>query len=335
MCFGINTGGMDGWDKKTMTEDEWSALQKTLSNTIGQNNYANWIAPLEFSCVEGDIAVFNVPTNFLGNYVSQNFGDVLLYRISESNGSIKRIRFNVPENKPLNTMQSGSAHNPVSKNAKSDQSVQKDEQLPGAPLDQRFKFDTFVVGKPNELAHAAAKRVGEGASVTFNPLFLYGGVGLGKTHLMHAIAWELQSRRPELNVLYLSAEQFMYRFVQALRDRKMMDFKQLFRSVDVLMVDDVQFIAGKDSTQEEFFHTFNALVDQNKQIINSADRAPGEIKDGCNAVWWLICTQLIMNCVWEFFSQKLKHISRNIPTLPLNQMFLNFLHCAFQQMCAF
>ena len=268
---------MDGWDKKTMTEDEWSALQKTLSNTIGQNNYANWIAPLEFSCVEGDIAVFNVPTNFLGNYVSQNFGDVLLYRISESNGSIKRIRFNVPENKPLNTMQSGSAHNPVSKNAKSDQSVQKDEQLPGAPLDKRFKFDTFVVGKPNELAHAAAKRVGEGASVTFNPLFLYGGVGLGKTHLMHAIAWELQSRRPELNVLYLSAEQFMYRFVQALRDRKMMDFKQLFRSVDVLMVDDVQFIAGKDSTQEEFFHTFNALVDQNKQIIISADRAPGEI----------------------------------------------------------
>jgi chromosomal replication initiator protein len=115
--------------------------------------------------------------------------------------------------------------------------------------------------------------------VTFNPLFLYGGVGLGKTHLMHAIAHELQRRSPELNVLYLSAEQFMYRFITALRDRKMMDFKQLFRSVDVLMVDDVQFMAGKDSTQEEFFHTFNALVDAGKQIIISADRAPGEIKD--------------------------------------------------------
>jgi chromosomal replication initiator protein len=108
---------------------------------------------------------------------------------------------------------------------------------------------------------------------------LYGGVGLGKTHLMHAIAWELTARKPDLNVLYLSAEQFMYRFVQALRERRMMDFKHLFRSVDVLMVDDVQFIAGKGSTQEEFFHTFNALVDQNKQIIISADRAPGEIKD--------------------------------------------------------
>ncbi len=113
----------------------------------------------------------------------------------------------------------------------------------------------------------------------FNPLFLYGGVGLGKTHLMHAIAHELQARNPNLRVLYLSAEQFMYRFVQALRERQIMDFKELFRSVDVLMVDDVQFIAGKDSTQEEFFHTFNALVDQNKQIVISADRAPGEIKD--------------------------------------------------------
>ena len=136
-----------------------------------------------------------------------------------------------------------------------------------------------MVGKPNELAHAAAKRVGEGGPVSFNPLFLYGGVGLGKTHLMHAIAHDLAARRPDLNVVYLSAEQFMYRFVQALRDRKMMDFKEVFRSVDVLMVDDVQFIAGKDSTQEEFFHTFNALIDLNKQIIISADRAPGEIKN--------------------------------------------------------
>ncbi|OIQ65873.1 chromosomal replication initiator protein DnaA [mine drainage metagenome] len=152
------------------------------------------------------------------------------------------------------------------------------EQL-SAPLDTRFTFDSFVVGKPNELAHAAARRVADGGPVSFNPLFLYGGVGLGKTHLMHAIAHELRTRRPELRVLYLSAEQFMYRFVQALRERQIMDFKELFRSVDVLMVDDVQFIAGKDSTQEEFFHTFNALVDQNKQIVISADRAPGEIKD--------------------------------------------------------
>jgi chromosomal replication initiator protein len=117
----------------------------------------------------------------------------------------------------------------------------------------------------------------EGGPVTFNPLFLYGGVGLGKTHLMHAIAWGVKQRNPHAKVLYLSAEQFMYRFVQALRFKDTMSFKELFRSVDLLMVDDVQFIAGKESTQDEFFHTFNALVDQNKQIVISADRAPGEI----------------------------------------------------------
>ena len=262
-----------------MTEEEWGAIQNTLSNTLGKNNYVNWIAPLKFSRIDGDSAIFDVPTNFLGNYVSQNFGDVILYQISNANSAVKRIRFQVSDNSSQPATNPEVDEKPSAQKSKKDLSVAKDDPIPGAPLDKRFKFETFVVGKPNELAHAAAKRVGEGASVTFNPLFLYGGVGLGKTHLMHAIAWELQARRPELNVLYLSAEQFMYRFVQALRDRKMMDFKQLFRSVDVLMVDDVQFIAGKDSTQEEFFHTFNALVDQNKQIIISADRAPGEIKD--------------------------------------------------------
>lgn len=134
-----------------------------------------------------------------------------------------------------------------------------------------------MVGKPNELAHAAARRVAEGGDVSFNPLFLYGGVGLGKTHLMHAIAWEVRQRNADARVLYLSAEQFMYRFVSALRFKEMHGFKEMFRSVDMLMVDDVQFIAGKDLTQDEFFHTFNALIDQHKQIVISADRAPGEI----------------------------------------------------------
>jgi len=146
-------------------------------------------------------------------------------------------------------------------------------------LNPRYIFDTFVVGNSNRLAHAACQAVAERPAAQYNPLFLYGGVGLGKTHLMHAIANHLGTRHGDLRVLYLSAEQFMYRFVQALRERQIMDFKELFRSVDVLMVDDVQFIAGKDSTQEEFFHTFNALVDANKQIVISADRAPGEIKD--------------------------------------------------------
>ena len=254
-----------------MDERKWTKLKISLKKSIGENNFNNWLSPVEFSHVNEDVAVFSVPTNFLGNYVSQNFGEIIVAQLSSENDKINRIRFEVNSDLSNFGESQPSTHSP--------NNVPKDNELISAQLDKRFTFDAFVVGKPNELAHAAARRVAEGAEVSFNPLFLYGGVGLGKTHLMHAIAWELSNRRPDINVLYLSAEQFMYRFVQALRERKMMDFKQLFRSVDILMVDDVQFIAGKGSTQEEFFHTFNALVDQNKQIIISGDRAPGEIKD--------------------------------------------------------
>ena len=257
-----------------MTQELWGALKQDLLKTVGQNNFKTWIEPLVFADLIEGAMTFHVPTNFFGNYVSQNFGDLILHKLTSNIQNVQRVQFKVPANvvdRPISR--------PVAAKTNSTAAPTTKDSLPGAPLDARFTFDSFVVGKPNELANAAARRVAEGGPVTFNPLFLYGGVGLGKTHLMHAIAWELQERRPDLNVVYLSAEQFMYRFVQALRDRKMMDFKQLFRSVDVLMVDDVQFIAGKDSTQEEFFHTFNALVDQNKQIIISADRAPGEIKD--------------------------------------------------------
>ncbi len=266
-----------------MNQEHWGVVQDRLCKTLGENNYKTWIEPLEFGgMAEEGVVCLLAPTGFFGTYVSQNYGDVLLAQMSVMDHGIRRVQFDVAASQAAaQTKPSAAPHAedaPV-ENEPAAAPASDSDVLPGAPLDKRFTFDSFVVGKPNELAHAAARRVAEGGPVTFNPLFLYGGVGLGKTHLMHAIAWELSRLSPDLNVLYLSAEQFMYRFVQALRERRMMDFKQLFRSVDVLMVDDVQFIAGKDSTQEEFFHTFNALVDQNKQIIISADRAPDEIKD--------------------------------------------------------
>jgi chromosomal replication initiator protein len=147
-----------------------------------------------------------------------------------------------------------------------------------APLDPRFTFDNFVVGKPNELAYAAARRVADAPTPPFNPLFLYGGVGLGKTHLMHAIGLHIKRQTPERSIIYLSAEKFMYQFVRALRTKDTMAFKEQFRSVDVLMIDDVQFIGGREATQEEFFHTFNALVDQNRQVIISADKSPSDLE---------------------------------------------------------
>ncbi len=272
-----------------MTSETWGEIRENLIGRVGRNNYVNWIEPLQFSEVEDGVATFFVPTQFWGNWVSRNFGDQIMKELNGRGHDVARVEFAVAQSRvaaacqaaaPAGKIAAPTAKPPVKRAGAPSRAPAfdgGDGELPGAPLDGRFTFDSFVVGKPNELAHAAARRVAEGGTVTFNPLFLYGGVGLGKTHLMHAIAWELKKKHPELRVVYLSAEQFMYRFVQALRDKEMIGFKQLFRSVDVLMVDDVQFIAGKDATQEEFFHTFNALVDQNKQIIISADRAPTEI----------------------------------------------------------
>lgn len=257
-----------------MTDDSWGQVRNELLKTLGEHNFTSWIEPLKLADLQCGVARFDVPTNFMRDWVSRNFAEVIHQHLVRAGLGVDRVEFQVPASRPVPIRD---VTHPRSR--RNTRTQTEDAELPGAPLDARFTFSNFIVGKPNELAHAAARRVAEGGPVTFNPLFLYGGVGLGKTHLMHAIAHELKTRQPGLRVLYLSAEQFMYRFVQALREKQIMDFKSLFRSVDVLMVDDVQFIAGKESTQEEFFHTFNALVDQNKQIVISADRAPGEIKD--------------------------------------------------------
>jgi chromosomal replication initiator protein len=281
-----------------MADETWVRVQDELQRSVGRNAFATWIEPLDLVSVEDGVAVIAAPTGFIGTWVERNYGDLILRHLAAAGVEADRIRFEVvqpslrtadgtivpapgaiPARRTAPPARPAPAAQPAGRGVRATDLGRDDGETPGAPLDPRFTFDSFVVGKPNALAHAAARRVAEGGAVTFNPLFLYGGVGLGKTHLMHAIAWELQKQRPELKVVYLSAEQFMYRFIQALREKQMIDFKQLFRSVDVLMVDDVQFIAGKDSTQEEFFHTFNALVDQNKQIIISADRSPGEINN--------------------------------------------------------
>ena len=250
----------------------WPSIKLALRKTVGEAAFTNWINPLELTSVDASKANFATPTKFIGDWVDRNYGDSIKLEFAKHGFDVSRLVFSVNiENKIAPAKKSKKITE--SKNTKTGS-----RDLPGASLDPRYTFDNFVVGKPNELAHAAARRVAEGGDVSFNPLFLHGGVGLGKTHLMHAIAWEIKKRDPNAKVLYLSAEQFMYRFVQALRFKDTISFKEMFRSVDVLMVDDVQFIAGKSSTQEEFFHTFNALIDQNKQVIISGDRAPVDME---------------------------------------------------------
>ncbi len=256
-----------------MLEEKWEYICADLKKDVGAHAFKSWIAPIELVSIDETVARFVVPTTFIGNWVLRNYGDKICDGFKQQGVSIDRLIFNTYHKEVSKTTTAPTEKKKIETQVKQE----GDLALPSSPLDKRFTFSNFVVGKPNELAHAAARRVSETGTVTFNPLFLYGGVGLGKTHLMHAIAWEIKRRHLTSRVLYLSAEQFMYRFVQALRFKDMHGFKELFRSVDVLMVDDVQFIAGKESTQDEFFHTFNALIDNGKQIVISADRAPGEI----------------------------------------------------------
>ena len=265
-----------------MTNETGGRVRVELRKAVGENNFSAWIDPIVFDCLEDRTARFHVPTNFFGSWVSQNFRDVILRHLNSAGVGVDRVEFSVCPADAVRADNANAAHGTATRPSLRAQSLGRKtgtDDLPGATLNPGYTFENFIVGKPNELAHAAARRVAEGRDVTFNPLFLYGGVGLGKTHLMHAIAWDLRTRFPEARILYLSAEQFMYRFVRALREQDTMTFKQIFRSVDVLMVDDVQFIAGKTSTQEEFFHTFNALVEEGKQIIISGDRAPVDMEE--------------------------------------------------------
>ncbi len=276
-------------DDSENPEAAFSSLRSSLRIRFGETAFRRWLEPMTGEVVHdsktgSDCAALVLPTRFMRDWVEAHYGEAILSMWQEI----------VPQGAVTFSVLS-----PLSKAAQAKTAIDAAAVTPLAPigrplppassapesfigdlsadLDSRFTFDNFVVGKSNELAYAASRRVADTENPAFNPLFLYGGVGLGKTHLMHSIAWHIRKNYPHRRVIYMSAEKFMYQFVRALRFRDTVSFKEQFRSVDVLMIDDVQFISGKDSTQEEFFHTFNALVDRNRQVIISADKSPQDL----------------------------------------------------------
>jgi len=254
-------------DMDQLVAAKWARIRARMRAEFGETAYRSWLKPLTLEGANNNRVRLLVPTRFMRNWIESQYGARLGALWEAEDPSVKAVDIALAGGRAIVEADSGS----------DEQVVEADRDI-SAPLDQRFSFDNFVVGKPNELAFAAARRVAEAAQVPFNPLFLFGGVGLGKTHLMHAIAWHIRKTTPARRIIYLSAEKFMYQFIRALRYKDTMAFKEQFRSVDVLMIDDVQFIAGKENTQEEFFHTFNALVDQNRQVVISADKSPAELE---------------------------------------------------------
>jgi chromosomal replication initiator protein len=255
---------------------QWVRVRGVLRAEVGDAAYKSWLKPLTFVEIANGIVRVAVPTRFMRDWVANHYADRLRELWREENPHVTGIDVSVQAN-------AGPSKEPVIEEPPPPArpvalAIPESDLENEGELDVRYTFEHFVVGKPNELAYAAARRVADSTTAVYNPLFLYGGVGLGKTHLMHAIAWHIRAKQPRRKVVYISAERFMYQFIRALRFKDTMAFKERYRSVDVLMIDDVQFINGKESTQEEFFHTFNALVDSNRQIVISADKSPSDLE---------------------------------------------------------
>jgi len=275
-------------EKKTLSAEiqaQWARIRGRLREEFGDAVYRSWLKPLTLIEADGGRVRLAVPLSFLRNWIASNYLDNIRALWIGENPGVAVVEIVVDARAGAEPAEAEPTVERVPAAARSGPAGEAAEERTenGAPLDPRFTFDNFIVGKPNEFAHAAARRVAECCvsethTVPFNPLYLYGGVGLGKTHLMHAIAWHIRTQSPRRKVIYMSAEKFMYTFVRAVRYKDTVAFKDQFRSVDTLMIDDVQFIGGKDSTQEEFFHTFNALVDQNRQIVISADKSPSDLQ---------------------------------------------------------
>jgi chromosomal replication initiator protein len=264
-------------------DGQWKKVSGLLRAEIGEAAYRSWLRPMSVRSERNGLVTIAVPTRFMRDWIVAHYVDRLRTLWGGENPEIRAIDIIVHSEQLPCAIDAPKKPQPLSTNGGTAGLLPTASRSPSVasldgPLDPRFTFSRFVVGKPNEFAYQAARRVAEASRVSFNPLFLYGGVGLGKTHLMHAIAWHVRERDPNRAVIYLSAEKFMYRFIRALREQNTVDFKEQFRSVDLLMIDDVQFIAGKDSTQEEFFHTFNTLVDQGRQIVLSADKSPSDLE---------------------------------------------------------
>lgn len=271
--------------KATMqqVQDLWADMTTRLKSDLGDAQWRSWIKPLQAVSLTQGTLTLAASSRLNKERVISQYLDKIRLMASMSDLGVTDIEIT------LRTSQSVQRANtaprmtemPFHEADSAQQGTQNKDSETNAleGFDKRYTFDNFVVAKPNDLAYAAARRVAESDDVTpsFNPLFLYGGVGLGKTHLMHAIAWESHKRDPKRNVIYLTAEKFMNQFVTALRRKDTMSFKERFRAADVLMVDDVQFMSGKESIQEEFFHTLNEIVDEGRQVILSADKSPSDL----------------------------------------------------------
>lgn len=246
----------------------WQQVMSVIQTKLSKPSFDTWFKSTKASFLNDDVVVVTAPNVFTAEWLESRYTKLVSSTIAEYLGRTVNVRFEIEEARtaePPADLQQITTDKPV---------IVEDTM---SMLNPKYTFDTFVIGAGNRFAHAASLAVAEAPANAYNPFFLYGGVGLGKTHLMHAIGHYILENDPHMRVLYISSEKFTNEFINSIRDNRGESFRNKYRNIDVLLIDDIQFLAGKDGTQEEFFHTFNALHEENKQIIISSDRPPKEI----------------------------------------------------------
>ena len=259
----------------------WIRILDALEKKINRHSYDTWLKPTRYSHAAGKIIYVRVPTPEF-RHISEKYADLIQEALDNLGLEFQDVEFVTPESDPAATPvrhDGGLSAPPPAAPASAPVHQARFDWDGAAQLNPRYTFEAFVIGSGNQFAHAASLAVSERPSKAYNPLFLYGGVGMGKTHLMQAIGHEIKRRQPQMAICYLSSEKFTNEMINSLRYDKMTTFRDKFRNVDVLLVDDIQFLAQKERTQEEFFHTFNALHESMKQIVIASDRPPKELAE--------------------------------------------------------
>ena len=248
---------------------EWSKVQNEMKNKLGLDVYESWLKKISFVDEFNNYLLLSVPTRFIRDWITSRYLDQILQIIKKFKKDIIRIEFKIEDRINKNIDENKTETKEIKENI----SFIKDSYLQYNTIDPNKRFNNFITGSSNRMAYEASLKVSENIS-HYNPLYIYGGVGMGKTHLLNSIGYELKNNN---KVMFISAERFMYQFVKSIKSNDMVKFKEYFRNTDILLIDDIQFISGKEAMQEEFFHTFNALLDKGSQIIVSADRAPNKL----------------------------------------------------------
>jgi len=304
----------------------WETIRASLRRSIGVRTFDGWLKPLtlgECDLASGTLKLV-APSEFMANWATTHFVDHLLQGWRTLLPQVRQVSIvpaSVSERPALFSATPVAAATPTAEAQPGPEATADESGVRcGTPLEARYTFDSFVVGKANEVAYNAARTLAEGGKLVFNPLFLHGGTGLGKTHLMHAIGHEYLARHPGAKVVYMSAEKFMFEFVSAMRAKDTFSFKQRLRAADVLMIDDVQFIAGKESTQEEFFHTMNELISAGRRLVISADRSPQDLDGIESRILSRLSWGLVADVNPADFELRLNILTRKLQNMPQAQV---------------